>query len=98
MACAAAVAWADYCAALADQSGWAVANALRAWMVLSHLPVDVEIAGRRARERHKTAAERWAEMHWPVVVIDRSAPVLLPGEHIIRRQGLSRFGKPEEDR
>jgi hypothetical protein len=98
MACAAAAALADYCAALADQSGGPVASAIRAWAGVVRLPVEVARAAQRVRERHKTAAELWAEMHWPVVVIDRSAPVLLPGERIIRRQGLSRFGKPEEDR
>ena len=42
--------------------------------------------------------KRRADLHATRVVIDRPAPVLVPGEHVIRRQGRSRFGEPEEER
>ena len=62
MACAAAAALADYCAALADQSGGPALSTRRAWMAVVRLPVEVARAAKRVRQRHKTAAERWAEM------------------------------------
>jgi len=146
MAAAACSAWANYAAALADQSGGPAAVAYRSRTAAMQLPVEIALAVQRVRWRHKTAAQRWAEMHafhsggllvasggaehlvrvrddyvvgpagaaelreqlasmrekspaavdGPVVIIDRTAPVVLPGERIIRRQGRTRFGKPEE--
>lgn len=146
MAAAAASAWANYAAALANQSGGPAAIADRSRMAAMQLPVQIALAVQRVQRRYKTAAQRWAEMHafhsggllvasggaehivrvrddyavgpagaaelreqlasmhekssaavdGPVVVVDRTAHVVLSGERVIRRQGRSRFGEPEE--
>lgn len=62
MAAAAAEAWGDYVASLADRSGGSAVSTHRAWRAVVRIPAVVSRAAKRVRERHKTAAERWAEM------------------------------------